>query len=176
MIYKGETKMDFFEVVAQRCSVRAYRPDPVEPEKLQRILEAARLAPTACNFQAFKVIVAPTAGRREEFGRIYRKDWFGEAPCVLGICSIPQNSWVRRQDQKCYADVDAAIVMEHMILAATAVGLGTCWIGAFDVPAARQILNLEETWEPVAFTPLGYPRNEKSNPDKKSLEELVIYR
>ena len=79
-----------------------------------------------------------------------------------------------RKDQKSYADVDAAIVMDHMILAATALDLGTCWIGAFDSKAAREVLGLDDTLEPVVFTPLGYPREAPVHRDKKVLADLVI--
>jgi nitroreductase len=165
--------MGFFNVVEQRYSVRSYRSDPVEPEKLQQVLEAARLAPTACNLQAFKIVVIKTAGRREELKRVYPRDWFSEAPYVLGVCSIPEQCWVRK-DNKNYSDVDAAIVMDHMILAATSLGLGTCWIGAFDVKAAREVLGLDKSLEPVVFTPLGYPQGTVMNRGRKSLRDLVI--
>ncbi|HEX7715379.1 MAG TPA: nitroreductase family protein [Bacillota bacterium] len=167
--------MDYFEVIQKRHSVRSYKPDPVEREKLERVLEAARLAPTACNKQEFRVIVVETAGRKDELTRIYTRDWFAEAPYVLCVCSIPSKTWVRR-DNKNYADVDATIVMDHIILAATAQGLGTCWIGAFDPQAAREVLKLDESLEPVAFTPLGYAKDVMVNKARKSIEDLVIYR
>ncbi len=165
--------MDFFNVLEQRYSVRSYRPDPVEAEKLEQIMEAARLAPTACNRQAFKIIVISTKGRQNELKKIYPKDWFGEAPNVLCVCSTPGESWVRK-DGKNYSDVDAAIVMDHMVLAATALGLGTCWVGAFDLEAARNVLGLDNSMEPVAFTPLGYAKGFAPNKSRKSLEDLVI--
>jgi nitroreductase len=167
--------MEFFKVVAQRQSIRSYKPDPLETEKLEQVLEAARLAPTACNIQAFKVIVIKTEGKQAELKRIYSKDWFSEAPYVLCVCSIPEKNWVRKDD-KSYADVDAAIVMDHIILAATALDLGTCWIGAFDFNAAREVLELDDTLEPIVFTPLGYPRNIKARPGRKALEDLAVYR
>ena len=166
--------MDFFKVVKQRYSVRSYRPDPVEPEKLQQILEAAQIAPTAANRQAFKVFVIKTEGKQEALKRIYAKEWFSEAPYVLCVCSIPEKNWLRK-DNKNYSDVDAAIVMDHIILAATALELGTCWIGAFDVQVAREVLGLDETVEPVIFTPLGYPRGAMANRARKSLSDLVTY-
>jgi nitroreductase len=167
--------MEFFKVVADRYSVRSYCPDPVEAEKLQQILEAARLAPTACNLQAFKVIVIKTENRRAELNRIYRQEWFSAAPYVLGVCAIPEKGWSRGKDHKSYAEVDAAIVMDHMILAAAALGLGTCWIGAFDPQAAREVLTLADSWVPVAFTPLGYPADTKVNHGRKPLADLVVY-
>lgn len=164
--------MDTLETIANRYSVRAYRPEPVEPEKLAAVLEAARLAPTACNLQPFQLLVIRTEGRREELARIYHRPWFADAPLVIGICSLPGAGW-RRRDGKSYADVDAAIVMDHLILAATALGLGTCWVAAFDPSAAREVLHLPADVEPLAFTPLGYPADERRPKSRKPLGELV---
>lgn len=166
--------MDFFEVVSRRCSVRSYRSDPVEEEKVQRILEAGRLAPTAANRQAFQIFVIPTAGREKELGRIYGASWFVQAPLILGVCTLPNRAWTRK-DGKNYADVDAAIVMDHIILAATALGLGTCWVAAFDPVAAREVLGLPPEMEPVVFTPLGYPADSPKPKKRKELSELVRY-
>lgn len=167
--------MEFLDVIKKRYSVRSYKADPVEQEKLEIILEAARLAPTASNRQAFKIIVVNTAGRREDLKKIYSRDWFSEAPLVLGICSIPEKNWVR-SDNKNYCDVDAAIVMDHIILTATDQGLGTCWIGAFNLPAAKEVLELDDSLEPVAFTPLGYERETNYKKIRKSIEDIVIYK
>ena len=166
--------MDFSELINTRYSVRAYTPDAVEEDKLQRLLEAARLAPTAANRQPFQLIVIHSAGREEELKRIYRKDWFVQAPLVIGICGIPAEAWVRR-DGKSYMDVDVAIVMDHLILAAADLGLGTCWVGAFDRAAAREILALPDDVEPIAFTPLGYPADQPRPKKRKTLSELVRY-
>lgn len=167
--------MEYFEVIEKRFSVRGYTSDPVEPEKLQKILEAALLAPTACNLQAFRILVIQTGDKKEELKKVYRHDWFVEAPYILGVCAIPKECWVRR-DQKNYSDVDAAIVMDHIILAATDQGLGTCWIGAFDSEAAKKVFSLEDGLEPIAFTPIGYAKQITVQKNRKSLEELVIYK
>ncbi len=166
--------MEFSELIRKRYSVRAYKPDPVEEDKLHQVLEAARLAPTAANQQPFQLIVVHTAGREEEVRRIYNRDWFVQAPLVICICGIPAQGWVRR-DGKNYTDVDVAIVMDHLILAATDLGLGTCWIGAFDVQAAREVLGLPDDVEPIAFTPLGYPADRPGPKKRKPLSELVRY-
>lgn len=167
--------MDVLEAIAERYSVRSYKPGPVEPEKLALILEAVRLAPTAANRQAFQLVVVKTGGRQEELKPIYPRDWFVQAPLILGVCAIPDKSWVRR-DGKNYSDVDAAIVMDHIVLAAASLGLGTCWIGAHNVATAREVLKLDESLEPVAFTPLGYAADSAPPKSRKTLEELVIYR
>ena len=166
--------MEFLDLVKSRYSVRAYKNDPVEDEKLEKILEAARFAPTAVNYQPFKLIVIKTEGRKDELKSIYQAEWFSEAPLVIGVCCEPQNAWIRR-DGKNFADVDATIVMDHIILAATSLGLGTCWIGAFNAEEAKKILNLPEKVEPLVFTPLGYPADEIGEKKRKGLSELVKY-
>jgi nitroreductase len=167
--------MDFQELARARYSCRAYRGDPVEGEKLAAVLEAARLAPTACNRQAFKLYVMETAGLQEELRGLYGRDWLGQAPLVIGIAGDPEHNWVRKDGHN-YVDVDCAIVMDHLILQAADLGLGTCWIGAFDPAAARRLLDLPAGWEPIAFTPLGYPAEPGRPKARKPLEEIVVRR
>lgn len=166
--------MEFFELISRRYSVRAYKPVRVEDEKLEAVLQAARLAPTAANRQPFQIIVIHTAGREVELKEIYRRDWFTQAPLLLCACGVPRQGWVRADNRR-YLDVDVAIVMDHLILAATALGLGTCWVAAFNEKAARRILNLPEGIEPLIFTPLGYPADQPGEKERKALEELVRY-
>jgi nitroreductase len=166
--------MDFSQLIRTRYSVRAYKPDPVSEDELRKVLDAARLAPTAANKQPFQLIVIQTKGREEELRRIYNRDWFVGAPVVICACGAPSEAWIR-DDKKNYAVVDVAIVMDHLILAATDLGLGTCWIGAFNEQATREILGLPEEVEPIAFTPLGYPADQPEPKERKPLEELVRY-
>ena len=166
--------MSFTELILKRYSVRSYKPDPVPEEKLRKVLEAAILAPTAANRQAFQVLVIHAEKRKEELKRIYNEDWFVQPPLVLCACGIPDQNWIRR-DGKNYNDVDVAIVMDHIILEAADQGLGTCWIGAFDPAAAREVLGLPDHVEPIAFTPLGYPADQPGPKERKPLSELVRY-
>lgn len=166
--------MEFSNLIQRRYSVRAYKPDPVEDDKLQGLLEAARLAPSAANRQALRFIVIHTEGREEELQRIYNRDWFVQPPLVICACGIPSENWVRK-DGKNYNDVDVAIAMDHLILAATDAGLGTCWIADFDANAAREVLHLPDHVEPIAFTPLGYPTVQPGPKKRKDLSELVRY-
>jgi nitroreductase len=165
--------MNFRELIRKRYSVRAYKPDAVEEDKLARILEAARLAPTAANRQPFRVIVIPTKGREEELRRIYGREWFTQAPLVLAICAVPGESWVRKYDGWNAAEVDATIAMTHVILAAADEGLGTCWIAAFDPKAAREVLGLPPDVVPSAFTPLGYASDSLPPKKRRPSDELV---
>ncbi len=166
--------MEFSELIRKRYSARAYKPDAVEEEKLEQVLEAARLAPSADNRQPFQFIVMHTKGREAELGRIYSRNWFVQAPLVICACGVPAQNWVRR-DSKNYNDVDVAIAMDHLILAAAELGLGTCWVAAFDPAAAREVLGLPDGVEPVAFTPLGYPADQPGPKRRKALPELVRY-
>ncbi len=167
--------MEFLELARQRYSVRAYKSDPIEAVKLNKVLEAARLAPTAANRQPFRVLVVTTAGRQDDLRRIYGREWFVEAPIVLCICGVEAEAWMRSHDGKSYMDVDAAIVMDHVVLAATSLGLGTCWIAAFDPDAARDVLGLPNGVEPIVFTPLGYPDDQPGTKRRKELSEIVRY-
>jgi len=164
--------MEFSELIQKRYSVRAYTSKPVEQDKLNKILEAAILAPTAANRQPFRLIVIKTEGRQAELKRIYGRDWFVQAPFVVCACAVKAESWVRK-DGKNYAEVDAAIAFTHLILAAHDLGLGTCWIAAFDPAAARDILKLPAELDPVAFTPLGYPADEWKTKKRRPSSELI---
>ncbi len=166
--------MEFSDLIKNRYSVRSYKSEPVEEEKLQRILDAARLAPTASNRQCFQLLIIHTSEKQEELKKVYSKSWFVDAPLVICACGLPQANWVR-SDGKNYNDVDVAIVMDHLILAAANEGLGTCWIGAFNPAELRKLLNLPDEVEPVVLTPLGYPKNSPKPKKRKDLSELVRY-
>jgi nitroreductase len=154
--------------------VRAYLPDPVEDQKLQQVLNAARLAPTAANRQPFQLIVIHTEGRQKELREIYRREWFVQTPLIICAVGVPRMGWVR-SDNRRYLDVDVAIVMDHLILAAANLGLGTCWIAAFDAAVARELLKLPDEVEPLIFTPLGYPADQPQPKERKQISELVRY-
>ncbi len=167
--------MEFYDVIRSRRSIRAYRSVPVEQEKLERVLEAARLAPSAANRQPLLFYVIRDEETRAALLEAYSQQWFVDAPVILCACHRPGEAW-RRTDLKSYADVDLAIAMDHLILAATAEGLGTCWIGAFKPEPVRRILGIPEELEPVAMTPLGYPDEEPAARSRKDLNEIVEYR
>jgi len=162
------------KLVQQRYSVRAYKSIAVEEEKLQQVLNAARLAPSAANRQPFRVIVIQTKGRENELRKIYNRDWFVQAPIIICMVSLPQEAWTR-YDGSNYFHVDAAIAMDHLILAATNIGLGTCWIAAFNPDAAKEVLNLPSHVEPIVFTPLGYPADKPKEKERKTIEDLVRF-
>jgi nitroreductase len=164
--------MEFYEVINKRRSIRAYKKDPVEDDKLSRILNAARLAPTAANKQPFSLIVVKDEGTKQKLKNAYSQEWFYTAPVIVCACALPDNAW-KRNDGKAYVDVDVAIAMDHLILAAFAEGLGTCWIAAFKPEVVREVLNIPDNMEPLILTPLGYPETIPEPTFRKPLEEMV---
>ena len=167
--------MEIYKAMEQRYSVRAYKDTPVEQEKLERILRAAQIAPTAANKQAFKIFIYPTEKYKKSLEKVYNRPWFTESPIVLLVCTETDKCWVRR-DGKSYGDVDSAIVMDHIILASSAEGLGTCWVGAFDAQVAKNELSIPDNLEPVAFTPIGYANDTVPEMKRKDLSEIVEYK
>lgn len=166
--------MNFFELIANRYSVREYTSQPVELEKIQKVMAAAQLAPTASNRQPFKIIVINTVDKQSELLSICQNEWFVQAPIILCICGIPSVAWVRR-DGKQYMGIDIGIVADHIVLAATELGLGTCIMAAFDEVNARKALLIPDNVEPLLFIPLGYPAVLPAVKIRKNLDELVSY-
>ncbi len=165
--------MNFIDLAIKRCSVRGYLDTPVEEEKINYVLEAARAAPSACNNQPWVFIVIKDPQSRRRLEKVYNRQWFFEAPVIIAACCDGSVSW-KRKDGKDYGDIDVAIALDHLTLAAAEKGLGTCWIGAFDEREARTVLLLPKTIHPVAFTPLGYPASEeKKQKMRKQLNEIV---
>jgi len=168
--------MDFSQLIKKRYSCRQYSSEPVPNDLLDKVLEAARLAPTAANKQPFKLFVIPTNTYQSQLTKIYPKDWFVQAPYVICACALPDQGWVRhRYDNQNYSTVDVSIVVDHITLQAADLGLATCWVGAFDPQAARQQLELPDELEPVAFTPLGFPLDSLKTKERKSLSDLVEF-
>jgi nitroreductase len=164
--------MDFHELVRVRRSVRGYKPDPIDEGVLHRILSAGRVAPTACNLQPFQLIVVTDAETRGRMKEVYGREWFWQAPVILVGCAEPAKAWKRR-DGFSAAEIDLAIVMDHIILAATEEGLGTCWVCAFDEAKAKEILGVPPEVRVLAMTPLGYPNAEPGPFVRKPLADLV---
>ncbi len=169
--------MDFYEVIKKRRSVRSYKPDPVPDDVLNRVLEAGRLAPSAKNLQPWRFLVIRDKDLIEELIPAMRNQRFiAEAPVLIGVIALEEEAWGRMGGYWSSYPVDCAIAFEHIILAATAEGLGTCWIGAYDEKEVNRILNLSPSEKPIAFTPLGYPKEWPRERERKPLSEIVEYR
>ena len=164
--------MNFLKLAAKRSSVRGYRPDPVEATALARVLAAAHLAPSAANRQPLHLIVVRDPAVRRSLGLAYNREWLRSAPLLLAICTEPAKAWARA-DGKNYADVDGAILMDHITLCAADLGLGTCWIAAFDPAQVKTALGLPDGIEPLVLTPLGYPADGGHAKSRKPLSALV---
>lgn len=167
--------MEFKDIITERYSVRGYLDKEVEQEKIDYILKAATIAPTGVNYQPFKVFVIDTKKNKEILQNIYPQDWFVEAPIVIGVAVSKEKAWTRPWDGKNIADIDGTIVMDYIILAATDVGLGTCYIGAFKADIASEFLGLDDEWEPLLFTPLGYGNAEPRDTPRMEIDEFVEY-
>ena len=162
----------FMDLVKNRYSVRGYQDKPVEEPLLLKVLEAGRLAPSACNNQPLAIIIIRSNETKKKLAAVYGRAWFVSAPVILALCCDGTQAW-RRQDGRSYGDVDVAIAMDHITLAAAEAGLGTCWVGNFNLEAARTALELPETVEPVVLTPLGYPATSPAPKKRKPLNDLV---
>jgi len=167
--------MNVFETIKNRRSIRSYSDKMVENEKLFQILEAARLSPSAVNYQPWHIIVVKDRAAKEELSKAYPPTWFSKAPVIIVVCVDPHKAW-RRKDGEEIWKVDGAIAMQSIVLTAYELGLGTCWICAFDENKVKTALNIPDNIRVVAMTPLGYPVEQKGQvTDRKTLNEIVHY-
>jgi nitroreductase len=162
----------FMDLVKKRYSVRKFQNKPVEEPLLLKILEAGSLAPSACNNQPWVFIVIRKDETKKKLAAVYERAWFVTAPVILALCCDNTLAW-RRQDGKNFGEVDIAIAMDHITLAATEAGVGTCWIANFNPKEARRVLELPDNVEPVVFSPLGYPAMPAGQKKRKPLDEIV---
>ncbi len=149
--------MDFKDLCHARYSVRAFKPDAIPAEKMEYIKECTRLAPSAVNRQPWKFILFTGEDDRARLQQCYDKEWFREAPAYILVCENHGAAWTRRYDEKNHADIDVAIAIEHLCLAAAEQGLGTCWVCNFRVQHCQELFKLPEEWYPAAIIPIGYP-------------------
>ena len=151
--------MDFLELAADRYSVRSYSARPIEPEKMERILKAGQLAPTAVNFQPQKIYVLKSP---EAIGKIRSLTRFAyDAPVVLLVCADKTKVW-RSPSEHGYdtGEMDASIVCTHMMLEAWALGIGSVWVRGFDSRQVAKVFDLPEQVQPICLLPIGYPSDE----------------
>ena len=165
--------MNFLELVKQRHSVRSYANRQIESEKLNYIVECVRLAPSAVNYQPWKFKVITEPNELQAIKTAYAREWFQSAPCVIVACADHDKSWHRQADGKDHADIDVAIAVEHLCLAAAEQGLGSCWVCNFDVPRCVEVLQLPQNLVPVVLIPIGYAQTEEC-PEKKRKDVTEI--
>ncbi len=152
--------MSFLELAKERYSVRSYKPTAIEPEKLAQVLEAGRIAPTACNNQPQRIMVIKDPAELAKVDECTRYRF--DAPAVLLVCYDKNVSWKRKFDGTDSGVVDASIVVTHLMLAAHDLGLGTCWVMYFDPAKVVELFALPENIVPLAFLPIGYPSDNAS--------------
>ncbi len=171
---KEMKKMNVFDAIKLRRSIRSFQDRPIEEEKLLRVLEAGRLAPSAKNTQEWRYVVVKDAELRRKVAVAANNQYFiAEAPVVIVGCATWAN-YVLSCGQPAHT-IDVAISMDHMSLQAVEEGLGTCWIGAFKEDTVKQLLNIPQEMRVVEIMPLGYPKFQPDPKPRKKLEEIVFY-
>lgn len=168
--------MQFSEVVDRRRSVRAYARPAVERDKLERILATARLAPSAGDLQAYQIVIVEKPETKAALAAAaLGQDFVAEAPMVLVFCADPQSSEGKygRRGASLYCIQDATIAACYTQLAATALGLASCWVGAFDEARVAHALDLPAGLRPVVIMPMGYAAKSPDRPPRRPLDEIV---
>lgn len=163
----------FLDLCRTRRSVRAYKPQIPEKEDLQYIFECVRMAPSAVNFQPWRFFLVTDKDTLARLAENYNRDWFKTAPACIVACRNADEEWKRGADGKPLGDIDVAIAVEHLCLAATERGLGTCWVCNFEVEKCRQALDLADNLHPVVLVPVGYPDDGPREKQRKELSDFV---
>lgn len=168
--------MDFLELEKQRYAVRDYEDLPVEDEKLQQILEAARLAPTAANRQSQRLYII----HKEDMERFVGAVDFHGAPLAIVVCTDTKEAWVRKYDQMNAGVIDATIVCTHMMMEATQLALGSLWVCVFDPEKIANLCELEDGVVPVNVLCLGYSKHpadtNRFTTTRKPIKETILHR
>jgi nitroreductase len=175
--------MDVFDCIKLRRSVREYLDKPIPKEDLARLLNVLRAAPSAANRQPWKFIaVTDPEKRRAMVEKCGGQKFLAQAPVTIIGCGLTEHAWHGMGGDKSASsvDVDLAIALDHLTLAAAALGLGTCWVGAFDELRFKKLFNVPDNVKIVALTPLGYPKDKAifralAEGARKALEEIICY-
>ena len=168
--------MELFEVIRQRYSVRAFKNAPIGEQAEKAILEAANNAPSAGNLQAYEIIVVRDAARKRELAKVSWEQYFlADAPVVLVFCANPDRNREKygARGAERYCIQDASIACAYVQLAAAALELGSCWIGAFEEADVQRILKTPATWRPIAILPVGIPADAAKPRARRPLTNLV---
>jgi len=168
--------MDVYEAIRTRQSIRRYKDAPVPDDVLHRVLDAARLAPSAGNKQPWRFVVVREAAVREQLAKAANgQAWIADAPITIAACGWKDRAYGGMGGYWNALPVDVAIAFDHLTLAAAAEGLGTCWIGSFTEDEVRRLLGIPEEVTVIALTPLGYHDVPPAEKKRKGLAEIVCY-
>mgnify|MGYP001447690276 CR=1 FL=1 len=167
LLTAGETNMGVFDIIKDRRSIRTYKDERIPKDKLEKLLEAARLAPSAANRQNWKFIVVENEEVKKQLVTACNNQAFvGTASNVIAGIGDPAQKWHQ---------VDLAIALEHIVLEAVELGLGTCWIGAFNEDEVKKLLKIPQDKKVIALLTVGVPVESPAARPRKSLEEIVVY-
>jgi len=168
--------MDVLEAIAARRSIRKYKPTPIPEDKLNKILKAARLAPSFENNQPWKFVIVRSEEIKRQIGQACSNSKFLlEAPIVIVACAFPDEAFGLMGGYMNSFPVDTAVAIDHLTLAAVNEGLGTCWIGIFKEEKIQKALSIPDDIRVVAVTPLGFPDEEPESKGRKPLEDIICY-
>ena len=171
--------MEYYDLIRNRESIRDYDPgNPVPREVIDRILDAGRLAPSACNIQPWEFLVIESPNMLQKTRECYHRQWFKDAPHILVVVGFRDRAWVRGFDGYNSIETDLAIALTHIILAAENEGVGTCWVEAYDPAVLAKALDLKANQVVYGITPLGYPRKgvvKKGAKNRKESGDIVKY-
>lgn len=170
--------MDFLKLASERYSVRKFKNQPIEQEKVDKILKAIQLAPTAKNSQAFKIFMFSSKQAKQKLDNLIIFPFMKEAPLAIAIGAYKQNGYLRKFDNKSFNQVDASIAATHMILEIASLGLGTTWLGHFDDKLLKKNFPELNDYDLVGFFPIGYPADDakpsEMHSQRKSIDKLLV--
>jgi nitroreductase len=168
--------MDFKTLVNTRYSVRKFSSTPIEEDKLKLVLESARKAPSAVNFQPYRLYVVRTPEILDAIKACYHRSWIKTASLLMVVVGLHDMAWKRAEDGKDHVDIDAAIFIDHLMLQATELGIGSCWVCNFDILKVKEVLGLKAAEEPIAFIPMGYSvTSDVPVKKRKGVDDLVVW-
>lgn len=154
--------MDVLDAIKTRRSIRKYKPDPIPGDVLQRLKDALRFAPSACNFQPWKfILVTEPQCKKALVAACCDQKFIADAPLIVVGCGFVEKTYHKMGGCGNSVDLDLGIALDHLTLAAADEGIGTCWIGAFDEKAVKKVLDIPKNVKVVALTPVGYPESEQ---------------
>lgn len=166
--------MTFKEICLQRQACRNYLPKAIEPEKMDYIMECARLSPSACNFQPWTLYIAESPDAVAKVQQwCYSRDWAKTAPAFIIVCINHEQEWVRPSDGKRHGTIDVSIIAEHICLAASEAGLSTCWVCNFDIQKTKEVFDIPENEEPAILIPIGYSEEPVREKSRKSTSDII---
>ena len=175
MLLNKVIKMEFFDVIKNRHSIRAFKNKEIEEEKLKKMLEVMNSAPSAGNLQAYETVVVRNEETKKMLAKAADQSFVGKAPVVIVVCANEKRSerLYGERGKNLYSMNDASIAAAYIELAAAALGLGSVWVGAFDDESVKKIIRMSEGINPIAIIPIGYPDEKLHATRRRKIEDIV---